>query len=32
MQVEFAVISREHPEAMERVFEDVEDHVHILPV
>lgn len=31
-QAEFAAITREHPDAVERVFEDVDDYVHMLPV
>ena len=32
MQAEFAAISREYPDAVERVFEDVDNYVHMLLV
>ena len=31
-QAEFAAITRAHPDAVERFFEDVDDYVHMLPV
>ena len=31
-QVEFSEIIREHPDALERAFQDVDDYVHILPI
>ena len=29
--MQFGHITREHPDALERVFEDVDDYVHMLP-
>lgn len=31
-QVEFSEIIREHPDALERAFQDVDDYVHMLPI
>ena len=31
-EMQFEHTTREHPDALERVFEDVGDHVHMLPV
>ena len=31
-ETQFGHITREHPDALERVFEDVDDYVHMLPV
>ena len=31
-QVEFSKIIREHPDALERTFQDVDDYVHMLPI
>ena len=31
-ETQFGHVTREHQDALERVFEDVDDYVHMLPV